>query len=133
MEFFLSPCFYPINKARTNWHRMTQSGLWWTSFLFQAQVVAFSCARLSCFFFTHMITAILPLRHQEKFREGINVTQKSLIVRNSNEVNAFKEYVSDKFHFANAPFSPSCNLRTPNTVNIFSLIILHILVRHSLV
>lgn len=85
------------------------------------------------FFFTHMITAILPLRHQEKFREGINVTQKSLIARNSNEVNAFKEYVSDKFHFANAPFSPSCNLRTPNTVNIFSLIILHILVRHSLV
>ena len=40
------------------------------------------------FFFTHMITAILPLRHKEKFREGINVTQKSLIVRNSNEVYA---------------------------------------------
>ena len=59
------------------------------------------------FFLTHTITAILPLRHQEKFREGINVTQKSLIVRNSNEVNAFKEYVSDKFHFANAFFFPS--------------------------
>lgn len=132
MEFFLSPCFYPMNEARTNWHRMTQSGLWWTSFLFQAQVVAFSWARLSCFF-THIITAILPLRHQEKFREGINVTQKSLIARNSNEVKAFKEYVSDKFHFANVPFSPPCNLRTLNTVNIFFLIILHILVRHSLV
>ena len=132
MEFFLSPCFYPMNEARTNWHRMTQSGLWWTSFLFQAQVVAFSCARLSCFFYTHD-HSILPLRHQEKFREGINVTQKSLIARNSNEVKAFKEYVSDKFHFANVPFSPPCNLRTLNTVNIFFLIILHILVRHCLV
>lgn len=132
MEFFLSPCFYPMNEAPTNLHRMTQSGLWWTSFLFQAQVVAFSCARLSCFFYTHD-HSILPLRHQEKFREGINVTQKSLIARNSNEVKAFKEYVSDKFHFANAPFSPPCNLRTLNTVNIFFLIILHILVRHCLV